>query len=284
MTHLLAIIAIVLYIVSSVLMLVQLWRSKVGGRVSKAARLFFFGALLAHTATMGFVTQDPDLMLLDNGADYFLWVSWVLALVFAFLQRRLDYPIVGAFIVPAIVLFMGCSSYLLHKDASSVLVEAAAQSETTGVFLSFLHAIPALVAVVTLALALVVSVVFLIVERRLKQRKTAVLAISGPNLQLLDRLNKQLTQVGFLAISFVVLSGGLWAVSERKPIFSPDTSVISGIILWVLLACILHVRLVLRWSPKQVSRLTVLVTAGYFITVFLVLALAGQVTHAELWS
>jgi hypothetical protein len=107
MTHLLAIVAIVLYIVSSVLMLAQLWRSKVGGRVTKAARSFFFGALLAHTATMGFVTQDPDLMLLDNGADYFLWVSWVLAIVFAFLQRRLDYPIVGAFIVPAIVLFMG---------------------------------------------------------------------------------------------------------------------------------------------------------------------------------
>jgi ABC-type uncharacterized transport system permease subunit len=179
---------------------------------------------------------------------------------------------------------MGCSSYLLHKDSSSVLAEAAAQGERAGVFLSFLHAIPALVAVVTLALALVVSVVFLIVERRLKQRKTGVLAISGPNLQLLDKLNKQLTQVGFLAISFVVLSGGLWAVSVRKPIFSPDTSVISGIILWVLLACILHVRLVLRWSPKQVSRLTVLVTASYFITVFLVLALAGQVTHAELWS
>lgn len=284
MTHVLAIVAIVLYIVSSSLMLVQLWRSKVGGRLSTAARLFFWGALGAHTATMGLVTQAPELVLLDNGADYFLWVSWMLALVFAFLQRRLDYPIVGAFIVPAVVLFMGCSSYLLHKESSSVLAEATGQSENAGVILSFLHAIPALIAVVTLALALVVSVVFLIVERRLKQRKTAVLAISGPNLQLLDRLNKQLTQVGFLAISLVVLSGGLWAVSERKPIFSPDTSVISGIALWVLLACILHVRLVLRWSPKQVSRLTVVVTASYFITVFLVLAFAGQVTHAELWS
>jgi ABC-type uncharacterized transport system permease subunit len=284
MTHLLATVAIVLYIVSSVLMLAQLWRSKVGGRVSKAARWFFFGALVAHTATMGFVAQDSNLVLLDNGGDYFLWVSWALALVFAFLQRRLDYPIVGAFIGPAVVLFMGCSSYLLHKDSSSVWAGAVNQGEHTGVFLSFLHAIPALIAVVTLALALVVSVVFLIVERRLKQRRTVVLAISGPNLQLLDRLNKQLTQVGFLAISLVVLSGGLWAVSERKPIFSPDTSVISGIVLWILLACILHVRLVLRWSPKQVSRLTVLVTASYFITIFLVLAFAGQVTHAELWS
>lgn len=280
MTHLLAIIAIVLYVASSVLMLVQLWRSKVGGRVSRAAQSLFIGALLAHTVTMGFVLREPRMVLLDNGADYFLWVSWALAVVFAFLQRKLDYPIVGAFVVPAIVLFMGCSSYLLHKESSSVLTETPAQG--AGVFVSLLHAVPALVSVVSLALSLVVSVVFLIVERRLKRRTSAALSISGPNLQFLDRLNKYLAQVGFLSITLVVLSGGVWAVSERKPVFSADTSVISGIVLWLLLAFILHVRLVLRWSPKQVSRLTVLVTASYFATIFLVLILAGRLNHAEL--
>ena len=73
-------------------------------------------------------------------------------------------------------------------------------------------------------------------------------------------------------------------MSEQKPVFSADTSVISGLVVWVLLAFILHVRLVLRWSPKQVSRLTVLVTGSFFITVFVVLAFAGRLTHAELWS
>lgn len=280
MTHLLASITITLYIVSSILMLVQLWRSKIGGRVSRAARVIFFGALLAHTATMGAVIQDPAMVLLDNGADYFLWVSWALAVAFAFLQRRLDYPIVGAFIVPAVVLFMGCSSYLLHGDTASVIADAPARG--AGVFVSMLHAVPALVSVVSLALSLVVSIVFLIVERRLKRRNVGVLAISGPNLQFLDRLNKHLAQIGFLSITMVVLSGGLWAVSEQKPVFSADSSVISGLILWVLLAFILHVRLVLRWSPKQVSRLTVVVTASYFLTVFLVMLLAGRLNHAEL--
>ena len=178
---------------------------------------------------------------------------------------------------------MGSSSYLLHKDTVSVLGSTNI-SPRQDVVLSMLHAVPALVSVVSLALALVVSIVFLIVERRLKRRKGKALALSGPNLQLLDRLNKNLVQVGFVAISLVVLSGGLWAVSEQKPVFSADTSVISGLVVWVLLAFILHVRLVLRWSPKQVSRLTVLVTGSFFITVFVVLAFAGRLTHAELWS
>jgi hypothetical protein len=52
----------------------------------------------------------------------------------------------------------------------------------------------------------------------------------------------------------------------------------------MLLAFILHVRLVLKWSPKQVSRLTVLVTASFFVTAFAVMAWAGRFTHAELFS
>lgn len=280
MTHLLAIIAIVLYTASSVLMLAQLWRSTVGGRMSRAARILFLGALAAHTVTMGLVLRDPQMVLLDNGADYFLWVSWALAVAFAILQRRLDYPLVGAFIVPAVVLFMGCSSYLLHKDTASVLAQVPTQG--AGLFVSLLHAVPALVSVVSLALSLVVSVVFLIVERRLKQRKAAVLSVSGPNLQSLDLLNKHLAQIGFLAITLVVLSGGVWAVSEQKPVFSADTSVVSGIVLWILLAFILHARLILHWSPKQVSRLTVIVTASYFVMMFVALILAGRFNHAEL--
>jgi hypothetical protein len=73
-------------------------------------------------------------------------------------------------------------------------------------------------------------------------------------------------------------------VSQQKPVFSADTSVISGLVTWVLLAGILHARLVLKWSPKQVSRLTVFVTASFFVTVFVVMAWAGRLTHAALVS
>lgn len=280
-THLLAIASIALYVASAALLLLQLWRPSRAGRTSGAAHFSFLAALALHTATLGLVLKDAKLLLLDNGADYFLLVSWALAVTFALLKRRLNYPIVGAFVVPAIVLFMGSSSYLLHSQAVSLLVEPSAQT-SEGILLSLLHGVPALIAVVSLALALVVSAVFLIVERRIKQRRGEML--SGPNLQILDVLNRQLVQVGFVAISFVVLSGSLWAVSEQKPVLSADTSVISGLVTWVLLACILHARLVLKWSPRQVSRLTVLVTASFFVTVFAVMAWAGRITHAELFS
>ena len=283
MTHLLAVTSMALYILATALMLFQLWRPSRAGRTVRAAQLSFYSALALHTVTLGLVLNDSRYVLLENGADYFLIASWGLAAAFAALQHRLNYPIVAAFLIPAIVLFMGSSSYLLHQEAPSLLPTDSSQAKE-GILLSLLHGVPALVAVVSLAMALVVSAVFLIVEGRLKARKAGALSISGPNLQLLDMLNRQLIQVGFVAISFVVLSGSLWAVSRQQPILSADTSVISGLVTWMLLAFILHVRLVLKWSPKQVSRLTVLVTASFFVTAFAVMAWAGRFTHAELFS
>jgi ABC-type uncharacterized transport system permease subunit len=130
----------------------------------------------------------------------------------------------------------------------------------------------------------VVSVAFLIVERRLKRRSSLSLDSGGLNLQLLDRLNSHLVKIGFVALSLVIASGGVWAVMRREAIFSLDTSVVSGVILWALLALILFARLVLSWSPRRISRLTVFVAGGFLFSVFVALFVAGRMTHASLWS
>jgi ABC-type transport system involved in cytochrome c biogenesis permease subunit len=283
MTHLVSICAILLYLAVTILLLVQLWRPSRAGKTTRATTALLYTGIVLHTVTMFLVFRDPRMVVLENGADYFLWVSWGLALACLVGRRWFRYPLLEAFIVPAIVLFMGSSSYLLHQGAQSLVVTEAAIA-TEGVIVSLMHAIPALVAVVSLVLALVVSGAFLIVERRLKRRSAAVLDTGGLNLQVLDGLNKHLVQIGFVAISLVIVSGGLWAIMQQKAIFTLDTSVVSGLLVWVLLAIILHVRLVLRWSPKRVSKLTVFVTASFFVSVFVVLFLAGRITHARLWA
>jgi ABC-type uncharacterized transport system permease subunit len=283
MTHTVAVLAIVAYIVATALMVVQMWRPSVGGKTRRSGLLAFGLGFLFHSITLIAILADPRMMFLDNGADYFFWVSWGIALVFAVSWKKLSYPIFGAFLIPAVVLFMASSSYLLHKESPSLLTTPSVGT-TEEFMLSILHGVPALVSVISLALAFVVSAVFIIVERRLKKRTAQALNMSGPNLQLLDALNRQLVQIGFVAISLVVLSGGLWAVSEQKPVFSLDTSVVSGIVMWVLLAFILHVRLILKWSPRKVSTITIFATGLFFVSVFAVMAVSGRLTHASIFS
>jgi ABC-type transport system involved in cytochrome c biogenesis permease subunit len=281
MTHTAAILAISLYVLTSGLLGYRVIRPSIGNSrtwLDICARVVFLMGLIAHTFTLCSMLQDPRISALRNGADYFFLGSWSLAVAYMILSLRVVHPILGAFLVPGVVLFMGSSSYLLHPTPNVSIVE----SSPTTPLLSFLHSVPALISVVSLALAFVVSTVFLIVDRGIKKKGASALAFGGPNLQVLDRLNRRLVQLGFIAISLVVLSGGLWAVSEQKPVFTFDTSVVSGLIVWVLLAAILHVRLVLKWSPKRVSRMTVIVTGIFFVSVFAVMVLAGRVTHASL--
>jgi ABC-type transport system involved in cytochrome c biogenesis permease subunit len=283
MIHTAALISISLYIVGALLFMFQMWRPSRTGRLKGGAFACSVLALLSHSATVVFVLRDPRFIALQNGADYFLWVSWLLALVFIVCRRWFDYPMLGVFITSSIVLFMGSSSYLLHQESDS-LVNPARLNGSEGVLVSLLHGIPALVSVVSLVLALGVSVVFLVVERRIKQRSSLSLEVRGISLQLLDRLNTHLVRIGFVAISLVVFSGGLWAVIERKSVFTADTSVLSGLIVWVSLAAILFVRLVLNWSPKKISRLTVVVAGSFLLSVFTALMLSGRASHVVIWS
>lgn len=283
MTHGSAVLSISLYLAATVLFLIQLWRPSRTGRLRRAATICCALALVLHSGTIGLVLRDPRYFALENGADYFLWVSWLLALVFLCFRRWFDYPMLGAFITSGIVLFIGSSSYLLHQETVS-LVDPRDIGARQDMVVSLLHGLPALVSVVSLVLALAVSGVFLVVERRIKRRTHVALEVGGVSLQLLDRLNAQLVRIGFVAISLVIVSGGLWAVMERKTVFTLDTSVVSGLVVWILLAAILFARLVLHWSPRRVSRLTVLVAGSFLISVFAVLVLAGRTTHVSIWS
>ncbi len=281
MTHSVAICCISGYLLSAVLIMVQLWRPSRAGRTAQVALFSFYIAFILHTATMFLVVRDLRWIALTNGADHFLWVSWVLACICVIARRWFSEPLLGAFAIPAIVVCMTSSSFLLHQGAASHIA-AEPQTLREGVVVSMLHAVPALVAVVSMILALIVSAVFLIVERRLKRRSTRILSGSGANLELLDVLNKHLVQIGFVALSLVIVSGGLWAVLRRKEIFTADTSVVSGLVVWGLLGLILHARIILGWSPRRISRLTVAVMASFFVVVFLAMAFAGRITHARL--
>jgi hypothetical protein len=168
-----------------------------------------------HSVTIGLVLRDPRFLVLENGADYFLWVSWLLALVLLAFRRWFDYPMLGAFITSAIVLFMGSSSYLLHQDTTS-LIDQVELSSRQGLMVSLLHGVPALVSVVSLVLALAVSLAFLVVERRIKRRTSLALEVGGVSLQLLDRLNTQLVRIGFVAGSNLICAFGAKLVASQN--------------------------------------------------------------------
>lgn len=281
MKHFLALTSLILYALSSAVFLWQVIRGR--NSVIALSRFFFRLGFLFHTLALASLVYGMNMIFLDNGADYFFWVSWGLALVLFALRRRIDFPIVGAVAIPLIMLFMGSSSYLMHVDSRTAVTDTASSASQEFLLLT-LHTVPALLAVVSLALAFVVSVVFIIVERRIRKRSASAVVSPGPNLMVLDRINRIAVLVGFVGVTLVVLSGSLWAISMGHSVLSFDVSILSGFLVWFLLALILHARSSWDWSARRIAKLTVLSTGFFFVSVFLVLFWSGRLTHDNLLS
>lgn len=271
--HIAGVISFVIYTVSAVVFLTSVIRRSdrtiaLGNRCAGLA--FFF-----HTvAFAGVVVGDGISSLVGAGGDYYFLFSWLLALSFLVGLLRFSYPILGAFATPAIVLALGGSSYMMHLS-----VDTEGASHTHPLIL-LLHIVPALCAEVTLFFAFVVSAAYLGQERRIRQKSMDAFSLRGPSLERLDFLQGRFVLIGFIAMSFAVLSGVLWGVSQQRALSWGDFSQWASLLAWGLLGVILFLRHRIAWSARRLARITAITAGLYFIGLILVVLLGGGVLHA----
>ena len=283
MIHSASLCTLALYFTLLVLYMTMMWNARRNPRVTTVARGVLYGGVCFHSILMGSVFKQYGLSVFESGADLFLWVSWILALVFSFSKRFISAPIVGLLVIPLVIAFMGSSSYLMH---GSVAVPRGDGSSNTSaeVFVSLAHSIPLLVVFATFAMLFIVSFVFLIIERRLRFKIRPYVDTHGISLQYLDTINRYLAQLGFIGLSLVISSGGMWAITQHKPLSFLDPSVWIASLVWVFLGVLLHVRMNRGWSPRRLALCTVVLTGGFLISVFGILMITGRITHDVVFS
>lgn len=267
--HVVGIVTLVLYLAASLVFLVGVVRPTLR-IVALGPRLMYAGFAL-HTLLLLFFYLDARLLIPETQGDYYLWVSWILPLSFFVLGKKLNYPIIGAFLAPAISLFLVSSSYLIHKTDSGQL--------HGNFFLFLFHVLPAIVAEVNLVFAFVVSGVFLLQERRIKKKSIHSLDVKGPSLELLEVLNQRFVLTGFLAMSCAIVTGSIWALGAGRPLLENDLNQWTALVAWALLAFILHSRMSKRWSARELSRITLVASAAVFLSFFLATLLLGNSFH-----
>lgn len=268
--HALTIPALLMYVVSSITFLV--------GLLAKRQRFYTWGyrilvaAFLIHTLGVVPFVLNEDFLILKSKGDYFFWISWAVPLCYLIFARTLNYPIVGAFVSTATALFMTGSSYLIHDSNSA--------SANSGSIVVFFHALPMLISVVALLFAFVGGSVFLIQESRLKRKGRATLELESPSLQSLDSFTYRSTYIGFLSMTLGLITGSIWAATARRVFLLSDPWQWLSIMLWFVLALVLHLRLSLKWSARRVSKLMVSVTGVFFLCYYLFAIILGGALHA----
>ncbi|MED5372569.1 MAG: cytochrome c biogenesis protein CcsA [Myxococcota bacterium] len=126
-----------------------------------------------------------------------------------------------------------------------------------------LHALATFVGLSCFALAFGVSVMFLVVRRRLKAKQLSGLG-GLPSMEALDTLNTQTVAVGFLSLTLGIAAGGAWAASVGST--GLGAVVWITLVLWGWYAVAVLVRVVGGWRGKLSAQLSVMGFVGMLIS------------------
>jgi ABC-type transport system involved in cytochrome c biogenesis permease subunit len=102
------------------------------------------------------------------------------------------------------------------------------------------------------AVSFTLSVLFLVVRARLKQKRLHDIG-RLPSLDALDRRNTLAMAVGFVALTAGMAVGGMWAITHPGRPAGADLTVWATFGLWLWYAAGLHVRLVSGWSGRTAA-------------------------------
>ncbi len=229
-----------------------------------APRIAFWslaGGLLLHALAIACGLLDHAFLPATNIREGLSLLAWMIGIAYLILGRRLRLPILGAFILPIVLVIV--------FPALAVPIQDRPLTPALHAGLLPLHVVAAFLGNALFALAFGVGLVYLLQERELK-RRGQLFAIWNklPSLEILDGLNSRLVAWGFTLLTFAIVSGALVAKRTWGSAWSWEPREALAFVTWVLFAGLIGARQLVGWRGRRVAVLTMigfLLVMGSFV-------------------
>ncbi len=237
--------------------------------------IYFFAAagFVAHIITMrkgaeriaamallcGFVVHTIAIALLwhalghppiVNMHETLSFLAWAMSGSFLLFHHYSKVKSMGAFAAPLIVVVMTASS--LQHDRMLPLPPAL-----KSLWLP-IHATICLLAYAVLALAFVISIMFLLQERQIKRKRLGGIFHRLPSLDALDSAAERCIKIGFPLLTLGIVTGSIWAEQAWGAYWSWDPKETWSLITWFLYAALLHQRFTVGWRGRRAAIMTII--------------------------
>lgn len=216
--------------------------------------LFSLAGLVAQTAYLFNRARETQLPpLLSSSHDWLIVFSWLLVAIFLFINLIDETLSIGLFLFP-LVLALVVSSYFVD-NATNALVEPSIRSW------AMLHASLLVLGGVGIVLSFVISTMYLIQHRRLKQKQNFSEGFNLPSLAKLARLNRWALMISapLLTVGMGIGIGlGVYVRKGAHAISFIDPVILAYEIVWV--AMMISVIFMLRKNQpnqKHIAQLTI---------------------------
>ncbi len=236
------------------------------GAIARWAGLAFGAAgFVAQTAYLLMRSRGHENLppLLSSTHDWLLVLAWIVVLLYLFLTAVDRELAVGLFLLPVVLLFVG-SSYFVSKQTNT-LIEGSRG-------LAMLHASLLVVGIAGVVASFLLSLMYVVQHRRLKQHHAQQPGVALPSLARLARWNWWAVVVSVPLLTLGLGSGvalGLRAKKSAAALSFADPVVIGHGIVWLVMMSLFVWLLTTRRSTgKQVAALTL--WAGGFLLAILI--------------
>jgi ABC-type uncharacterized transport system permease subunit len=227
-----------------------------------APRLLGVGALghLGYVALASFVAHVCPI----HSVHFFLSVASIFSIAaYLFLRRRFRISALGLLVSPLGLAFL-LGTYFLGKPAP--------EPHLSPVFIT-LHVLSNLLGVALFLLAGAAATLYLVHERRIKEKKRSTSRIHNlPPLDTLDHAVHRFLIAGFPLLTLGIISGTYWA--QKLEVGSPDEVMrtIFGYATWLLIAGVLLLRAAAGWRGRRAAYGTIagLACAATVLVIYLV--------------
>ncbi|MBI3758309.1 MAG: c-type cytochrome biogenesis protein CcsB [Deltaproteobacteria bacterium] len=241
-------------------------RAGLRGRISQSA-----GVLLGAGAAI----QTGDLLMrgiqagnipVTNFAQALVFLAWLTAIAGLVVIVRFRMPVIGVYVAPIVIVALGIGAATMRT--SHLTMPESLRSAWLPIHVTF-----ALLGYALFVLAAIVSLVYLVYERRLKAKRPLLPSDERtPSLEKLDRINYRLLGWGFLMLSLAIVTGAIWADATWGHFWSWEPAESWTLVIWLLYAGLLESRLTVGWRGRRAATLTIAVftvLVGSFVGVSL---------------
>lgn len=183
----------------------------------------------------------------SEGLSFF---SWLLVGTFIVVGGSARLPVLGAVVGP-LAFALSLAGVVAHEGGESV--PAALRSPWLPI-----HVTLAFLGNAVFAVAFAVSLIYLVQENLLKNRKSGWMIRRLPSLEQLDRLNFRCLAWGFPMLTLGILSGGIWATNAWGRFWSWEPREVLSLLTWLIYAVLLQYRMAAGLRGRRAATLTIL--------------------------
>jgi cytochrome c-type biogenesis protein CcsB len=191
-------------------------------------------------------TGHPPITNLQEALSFFSFV-----VVFAFVVAYLRYQMtsLSVFVFPLV--------FLMTLASSLIIPEELPRRELLKSVWFYLHIPVVFLAYAALFLAFAVGIMYLIQENELKRKRPQAFYYRLPSLEVCDELGYRALSVGFLLLTFGLISGGFWARQVLVGAWQWDPKIVFAFFIWLTYAVVVHYRFAAGLRGRKAAILSI---------------------------